>query len=120
MTSSSSAMASGPPHPEAAEDQSAAIDEGHPEIEAAAGVEIADRCQRRHGKADHDEGIAEPEPGDAVEQHEIDRPERAQLPRAEMAENAAEDAEDDDHRHGVQEFQIEGAHARFRRIDGAE
>ena len=36
-----------PPHPEAAEDQSAAVDEGHPERERVADEEIAEQRQRR-------------------------------------------------------------------------
>src|SRR4051794_11579226 len=72
MISSSSAM-SAPPHPEAAEHQPAAVDKGHPQLEPVADQEIADQRQRADAKTDHDKGVSEPEPGDDIEQHEIDR-----------------------------------------------
>jgi hypothetical protein len=52
----------------------------------------------------------EPQPGNAVEQHEIDRPECAELARPEMAEHAAaQDAE------GV-EHQERGKHPKVERL----
>src|SRR2546430_6111261 len=88
MMSSISAIALAPAHPQAAEHQPAAIDKGHPQVEPVADEEIADQCERADAKADRDERVAEPEPGDDVEQHEIDRPERAHLARREAAEHA--------------------------------
>src|SRR6476619_1285598 len=87
MMSSSPAM-SAPAHPQATKHQPAAVDKGHPKIEPAAGPEIARQRQRADGETDHDKGMSEPEPGNAVEQHEIDRPERAHLARREVAEHA--------------------------------
>src|SRR5258705_13060665 len=94
MMSSSSAMALAPAHPQAAEHQPAAIDERHPEVEPVADPEIAHQRERADGKADRDKGMSNPEPSDDVEQHEIDRPERAHLTRRELAEHAgAEETE---------------------------
>src|SRR5436190_18985191 len=88
MMSSSSAIALVPAHPQAAEHQPAAIDERHPRVEPVAEPEIADQRQRADGKAEGDKGVPEPEPGDDVKQHEIDRPERAHLARGKVAEHA--------------------------------
>src|SRR5580693_3801566 len=62
MTSSSSAITLVPPHPEPAQDESAAIDGGHPQQETeSADEEIADQRQHGDAKADSDKGMAEPE-----------------------------------------------------------
>src|SRR5580700_5005493 len=90
MMSSSSAIGSDPAHPKSADDQPAAIDRGHPqEKRKACDEEIADQRQHDDGKTDGDESAAEPKSGQAIEQHEIDRPERAHFTRPEMAEDAA-------------------------------
>src|SRR6266481_3099730 len=95
MMSSSSAIELAPAHPEAAEKEPAAIDGGHPQQKRSAGdKEIADQRQHGDAKADRDKGTAEPQAGDAVDQHEINRPEGAHLARPEMAEHrAAQQAE---------------------------
>src|SRR3954447_24646326 len=87
--SSSSAMALTPAHPETAQHQPAAVDKRHPQIEPVACEEIADQRQRGDAEADRDKGVARPQPGDGIDEHEIDRPERPQLTRREMAEPAA-------------------------------
>src|SRR6185369_15267211 len=89
MMSSSSAT-SDPAHPEPAQDQAATIDSSHPQQECTAGnEEIADQCQQGDAKPDDHEDAAEPQTGDTIEQHEIDRPEGAHLARPEMAEHGA-------------------------------
>src|SRR5271168_77210 len=88
MMSSSSATGSAPSHPEAAEDESAAIDHGHPRLEPVADEEIADQGQRDDTETDRDKGRSDPQPDHAVDQHEIDRPERPHLTRRKMAEHA--------------------------------
>jgi hypothetical protein len=50
-----------PPHPEAAEDQAAAVDEGHPERKRLADIEEADQRQRGDDDADRDGRGAEPQ-----------------------------------------------------------
>src|ERR1700680_3335646 len=87
MMSSSSAIGSVPTHPETAQDQSAAVDEGHPERECRADEEVADQRQRSDGKPDRDKSIAEPQHGHTIHQHEVDRPERSDLARREVTEN---------------------------------
>src|ERR1700675_2125975 len=86
MMSSSSAMALAPAHPEAAQHQPAAIDEGHPQVERAADEEIADQRQRNDGKTDRYERLPDPQSENGIEQHEIDRPECSHLARREMTE----------------------------------
>src|SRR3979490_1407615 len=90
MMSSSSAIALAPANPEAAEHQPAADDERHPQVEAVAGQEIADQGEHDDAEADRHECLAHPQSGDAVDQHEINRPERSHLPRREMAEPAGD------------------------------
>src|SRR5262249_8350603 len=93
MTSSSSAISLAPPHPEPAEDQPAAIRRSHPQQEGNAGdEEVADQRQGDDAKADGEESTPEPQAGETVEQHVIDRPERSRLPPAEMAEHVGKHA----------------------------
>src|SRR6185295_7542893 len=111
MMSSSPAM-SAPTHPKAAKHQPAAVDKGHPELEPVAGPEIAGQRQRADGETDRNKGVAEPEPGDDVEQHEINRPERAHLARREVAEHArAEETKGEEQHECDQHPEIEGANA---------
>src|SRR5438445_2651836 len=96
MMSSSSAIALAPAHPEPAEDEPAAIDERHPQVERAAEEEITD--QRQHGdtEANGHECVAYPQSGDGIDHHEIDRPEGSHLARREMAEPDADEYSEDD------------------------
>src|SRR5262245_54263085 len=87
MMSSISAMALAPAHPQAAKHQAAAVDKGHPQVEPFTDEKIADQRECANTKADHDKGVSDPESGDDVEQHEIDRPERAHLAQREVAEH---------------------------------
>src|ERR1700754_176129 len=87
MMSSSSVIALAPAHPEAAQNKSTAVDKSHPQVERVADEEIADQRQRGDPETDRDEGISNPQSGDGIDQHEIDRPERRQLPRREMTEH---------------------------------
>src|ERR1700739_1945081 len=109
MTSSSSAIASIPAHPETAHDQSAAIGDRHPQHEGIAdNEEIADQRQHGNAKADGDEGAAEPQAGENIEQHGIDRPERRHLAPSEMAEHdAAKQPEREVQHEGGRDPQIE-------------
>src|ERR1700722_9794885 len=110
MMSSSSAIVSTPPHPEAADDEAAAIDEGHPQIELA-DQEIADQRQRDNAKADRHEYPTDPQSDDGVDQHEIDRPKGSQLPRPKMAEPAAEHPERDEQQKCGKHPVVESANA---------
>src|SRR5437016_2791761 len=121
MMSSISAMALVPAHPQAAEHQAAAIDKSHPQVEPVTGEEIADQRERADGKTDHDKGVSDPEPGDDVEQHEIDRPERAHLARREVAEHAcAEESKGEEQQERDQHPEIESANAGLWISDGAD
>src|ERR1700761_5644560 len=112
MTSSSSAIALVPAHPETAQNEAAAIDQRHPRLEPGAQPEIADQSQDGDAGADHDKSPAEPQSGDGVEQHEIAGPERAHLARREMAEPAAgEDSEHKQQHERRQHPEIKGAGA---------
>src|SRR4051812_23340149 len=93
MIASSSAIGSAPAHPEPAEHKAAAIDESHPQLEPLAGQEVAGQGEGGDCDADYDKGIAEPQAGNDVDQHEIDRPERPLLARREMAKPAAKYSE---------------------------
>src|SRR5258705_9542628 len=118
---SSSPVMSAPAHPQAAKHQPTAVDKGHPEVEPVAGPEIARQRQRADGEADHDKGVAEPESGDDVEQHEIDRPERAHLARREVAEHArAEEAKGEEQHERDQHPEIEGTNAGLAISEGAD
>src|SRR3954447_6383651 len=110
MMSSSSAMPLAPAHPEAAQHEPATVDEGHPQLEPLAGKKITDQRQRSDGEADHDKGMAEPQPGNDVDQHEIDRPERALLARREMAQPAAKYPECNEQQERRKPPDIEGAY----------
>src|ERR1700712_2525674 len=90
MMSSSSAM-SAPAHPEPDEDEPAAVDDGDPQIEPGAYKEIADQRQRRQSEAEGHERGAEPEAGDGVAHHGIERPERGELARVEVTQHDAEE-----------------------------
>src|SRR3954468_5419263 len=90
MISSISAM-SAPPHPEAAEQQPAAIDQRHPQFEPRAGKEISDQRQCCDCRPDHDKSAAQPQADDNVGQHEIGRPKSAELARGEVADADAPD-----------------------------
>src|SRR4029453_18190031 len=121
MMSSIPAMALAPAHPQAAEHQAAAVDKGHPEIEPFTDEKIADQRECADAKADHDKGVSDPESGDDVEQHEIDRPEHAHLAQREVAEHAgAEKTEGEEQQERDQSPQIEGANARPGISDGAD
>src|SRR4029453_13567597 len=112
MISSISAMALAPAHPPASEHQPAAIDKGHPQVEPVADQEVSDQCQCADAKADHDKGLSKPESGDDVEQHEINRPERAHLARREVAEHArAEETKGEEQNERDPHPEIEGANA---------
>src|SRR6187549_3834946 len=116
MMSSSSAM-SAPPHPEAAEQQAAAIDERHPQVERAANEEIADQRQRNDGKADRHERLSDPQSGDGVDQHEVNRPERSHLARREMTEpDAGENSKRDEQQECRKHPEVEGADAGARPV----
>src|SRR3954447_19663122 len=117
MMSSSSAIALAPAHPEAAQDQSAAVDKGHPQIEPVAGEEIADQRQHGDAEADRDKGISGPQSGDGIDQHEINRPERPELARRQMAEPTAKYSECDEQRERRKHPQVEGANPRASVID---
>src|SRR6476469_2273010 len=118
---SSSPVMSAPAHPQAAKHQPATVDKGHPEIEPAAGPEIARQRQRADGQTDRNKGIAEPEPGDDVEQHEIDRPERPHLARREVTEHAgAEEPKGEEQHERDQHPEIEGANAGLAVSRGAD
>src|SRR5437879_3458005 len=111
MMSSSPAI-SAPTHPPAAEHQPAAIDKGHPQVEPVADQEVSDQRQRADAETDHDKGMSEPESGDDVEQHEIDRPERAHLARREVAKHArAEETKGEEQHERDQHPEIKGAKA---------
>src|SRR5207253_5707728 len=110
MMSSSPAIASAPAHPQPAQNEPAAVDEGHPQLEPVAREEVADQGQRGDGEADHDKSVAEPQAGNDVDQHEIDRPERAQLPRRKMAKPAAKHAECDEQQERCEHPEVEGAY----------
>src|SRR5690349_15024951 len=121
MISSISAMALAPAHPPAAEHQPAAIDKGHPQVEPVADQEVSRQRQCADAKADHDKGVSEPESGDDVEQHEIDRPERAHLARREVAEHAgAEKTKGEEQHERDQGPEIEGANACLAISEGAD
>src|SRR6267142_3114873 len=118
---SSSPVMSAPAHPQAAKHQPAAVDKGHPEIEPVAGPEIAGQRQRADGETDRNKGVAEPESGEDVEQHEINRPERAHLARREVAEHArAEEAKGEEQHERDQHPEIEGANAGLAIPGGAD
>src|ERR1044072_6593255 len=117
MSASSPAIASAPAHPQPAQNEPAAVDDGHPQLEPVAREEVADQGQRGDTEADRDKGIAEPQAGNDVDQHEIDLPERAQLPRREMAKPAAKHAERDEQQECRKVSDIEGAHALAGVID---
>src|ERR1700728_3587777 len=111
---------SDPAHPEAGENQSASIDGRHPQQKRGTlDEEIADQRQHDDGKTDGNESTAEPKPGDAVEQHEIDRPERAELAWPEMAQHhAAQDAETIEQQEHGEQSKIESLHAGLSRAHG--
>src|SRR4051795_11761701 len=111
MISSSSAIALAPAHPETAEHQPAAVDHCHPQIEPVAGEEIADQRERGDAEADRDKGVAHPQAGDGIDEHEIDRPERPQLARREMSQPAAKYSESNEQRERREHAQIEGANS---------
>src|SRR5215207_1499257 len=118
---SSSPVMSAPAHPQAAKHQPAAVDKGHPEIEPAASPEIAGQRQRADGETDRNKGVAEPEAGDDVEQHEIDRPERAHLARREIAEHAGtEETKSEEQHERDQHPEIEGTNAGLAISGGAD
>src|SRR6266850_5967286 len=119
MMSSSSAM-SAPAHPEPAEDQPAAIDECHPQVEGVADEEITDQRQRRDAKTDRDERLPDPQSSDGVDQHKIDRPERSHLPRCEMPEPVGEEAEGDEQEERRKHPDIESSDTGPRMLRGAD
>src|ERR1700724_3896530 len=122
MMSSSSAMELAPAHPEAAQDQPAAIDGRHPQQKRSAGdEEIADQRQHGDAEADRNKGTTEPQAGDAVDQHEIDRPERAHLARPEMAKHrAAQQAEAKEEQKGDRHPAVEAAPGGSGKLEHAD
>src|SRR5665213_789301 len=121
MMSSSSAIRSAPAHPEAAQNEPAAIDEGHPQRERFADEEIANQRQYGDAKADRDKRVAEPQASDRIKQHEIDRPERSLLAGREVAENDhAEKSECEGQQQRRQHSHIEAADAGSGTIVGAD
>src|SRR5882757_8838161 len=100
MISSSSAIALAPAHPEAAQNEAAAVDECHPEFEGVAQEKIADQGQQRDTETDRDERLPHPQSDDGVDHHEIDRPERSHLARREMSEPIREYTEQDEQQGG--------------------
>src|SRR5437016_2391679 len=118
---SSSPVISAPAHPQTPEDQPSAVDKGHPEIEPVAGPEIARERQRADGETDRNKGVAEPESGDDVEQHEINWPERAHLARREVAEHArAEETKGEEQHERAEHPEIERANACLAISEGAD
>src|SRR5215475_7168119 len=112
MMSSSSAIALAPAHPEAAENQSETVDEGHPQRKFVADEEVTDQRQRGDDRADRDERHSEPQSDHRIDQHEIERPERAELTRREMAEHARDEkAQREEHEDSGQHPDVEGVHA---------
>src|SRR6266436_8385577 len=82
-----------PTHPEAAENEPAAVEHGHPKIKPGADKEIADQRQRGDAQADRDKGRSDPQSDDGVDHHEIGRPEHAELaprkmPKPDRPENS--------------------------------
>src|ERR1700722_710203 len=94
----------------------------HPQKKCGAfDEEIADQRQHDDTKTNDDEGAAEPEPGDAVKQHEVDRPERAHLTRSVMPEHAAaQDTESEEQYECGKHPEIESPHADLLATHGAE
>src|SRR5258706_14528414 len=111
MMSSSSVIGLVPAHPQAAKNKAAAVDECHPQVEPIADEKITDQRQRDDAKADRHESMPDPQSRDGVDQHEIDRPERSELARREMAKPATEYSERDEQQECRQHPDIEGANA---------
>src|SRR4051794_31916176 len=65
MMSSNPAIGSVPAHPEAAQDETTAVDHRHPQFESTGNEEITDQRQCGDAEANGHEGRAEPDPGDA-------------------------------------------------------
>src|SRR5258708_31080584 len=86
MISSSSAIASDPTHPEAAEHKPAAVRHRHPQQERRPGVIVADQGQGGRAGGDHDEGVTDPHAGNRIEHHAVEGPEHDYLARPEMTE----------------------------------
>src|SRR5271163_3570291 len=55
--------------------------------------EIAGEREERHADAEQDKGAPQPETGDGVAEHEQDRPENAELARAEMPQSGTDEPE---------------------------
>src|SRR5271163_1354204 len=91
MISSGPSIASGPPHPEAAERETEAGDDGLPKNEAIARPEVA--CEDERGKAEADRGErpSEPQSDDRIAEHEQRRPEGHRLAWAELSEEIRPD-----------------------------
>src|SRR5829696_6704819 len=117
---SSSPVISVPAHPQAAKHQPAAVDDRHPRLEPVADEKVTDQSECSDSDTDDDIGTAKPQSEHGVEQHEVDRPERPDLARGEMAEPAAEHAECQDQQVGREHPHIEGADLRLRVAVGAE
>ena len=64
--------------------------------------------------------IAEPHARQHVEQHDVDRPEHRLLPRRELAEDAAEDAEGNDEQERQQIAAVKRADAGLRMVVGTD
>src|SRR4030088_1381606 len=89
----------------------AAIDERHPQVERVADEEIADQRQRDDANADRHEGVPDPQPGDDVDQHEIDRPEGSELARREVSKPANEYSERNEQQQRHERPDIEASRA---------
>src|SRR5271163_815891 len=91
MISSGPSIASGPPHPEAAQDESAAGDDRHAQRKSRARPEVCSDNQGGEDKADRGEGLPEPESGDRIAEQEQCRPERHLLARAKIPDEVGPD-----------------------------
>src|SRR5215217_1240554 len=111
---SSSPVISAPVHPQAAKHQPAAVDDRHPRLEPVADEEVTDQSECSDSDADDDIGTAKPQSDHRVEQHEVDRPERPDLARGEVAEPTTKHAKGQDQQVGSEHPLIEGADSRIR------
>src|SRR5271154_1352322 len=91
MISSGPSIASGPPHPEAAEDEAATRDDRHAQRKSRAGPEVCRDDQGGEAEADRGEGGPEPEPGDRIAEQAQRRPEGHLLARAEIPDEVGPD-----------------------------
>src|SRR6202790_4233513 len=121
MMSSSSAIALAPAHPEAADDQPAAIDHRHPQIDPTPEKEIAYQRQRRDAEPDRDKGETDPQSDDGVDHHEIGRPEHTKLARRKMPElDRQENPKGKEQQECRDHPEIEAVHARSPALEDTD